>query len=362
MKIVTVIGARPQFIKAAAVSGKLKEVGIKERIIHTGQHFDTTMSEVFFRELQIPDPVYNLGIAAKRHGEMIAGMLVKIEEILIEEAPLAVMVYGDTNSTLAGALAACKLNIDVIHIEAGLRSYKKSMPEEVNRILTDQMSALLLCPSIKAKENLHSEGITENVYVCGDVMGDLFFSCLERAKNKQSDILCSAGIGSEPFSVLTCHRDGATHSPQIIKDILSAVNQLGVKVVFPVHPRTKNLIRDNGIKLPENVKELSPLGYLNMIALMHRAQFIMTDSGGMQKEAYWMGKPCFTLREETEWVETVQNGWNVLTGTNSARILQSVQSYQKPQYRPPLYGHGSAGTECAKLIVEYLERNPALQG
>lgn len=348
MKIVTILGARPQFIKAAAVSTTLRRT-IDEVIIHTGQHYDTAMSDVFFDELGIPKPAYFLQVGSGNHGEQTGKMLTEIEKILVEEKPDYVLVYGDTNSTLAGALAASKLLIPVIHVEAGLRSFNKAMPEEQNRILTDHISTLLLVPTQTAINNLQKEGIQKGVHFIGDVMYDgiLYFS--EKAK-KSSTILADLGLAENEFILCTIHRAENTNDPNRLKQICSALTESNQPIVLPLHPRTQKYIADYGITIGDNVRIIEPVGYLDMVQLEATARKIVTDSGGVQKEAFFLGKPCITLRDETEWVETIQNGWNCLVGADKKAICDAIQHFQPTSERKSYFGEGNA----AKLLVELI--------
>jgi len=349
MKIATVIGARPQFIKAAAVSRVLRTQH-QEILIHTGQHYDANMSDVFFDELHIPRPDYNLGIGSGRHGAQTGAILEQVEDVLITETPDALMVYGDTNSTLAGALAASKLHIPVIHIEAGLRSFNRRMPEEINRVLTDHLSSWLFCPTETAVKNLSAEGITAGVYKNGDVMLDAFLYNLELAKEK-SNILQTLGLSSKSFILCTIHRAENTDDPERLTQILKAVARISLPVVLPLHPRTRKIVQQLGLSsLLEKVKVIEPVGYLDMIALEAHAVKLVTDSGGVQKEAYFAGVPCITMRDETEWVETVEVGWNRLTGADEDKILNAVESFTPPADRPSIFGDGHAAEQFVTAL------------
>jgi UDP-GlcNAc3NAcA epimerase len=300
VKIVSIVGARPQFIKCAPLSRELRKEH-EEVLVHTGQHYDTKMSDIFFKELDIPEPDYNLGIGSGLHGEQTGKILSEIEKVLVKEKPDMVMVYGDTNSTLAGALATSKLYIRVAHVEAGLRSFDRQMPEEINRVLTDHISDLLFCPTQTAVENLAKEGITEGVHLVGDVMVD----ALEYNRNiaeEKSHIIEELGLEYGKYLVITVHRAGNTDSKENMSNIIGALEESGKKVVFPVHPRTEKFLREYGMwdSMPENVVVIEPVGYIDMLKLMSGAGKILTDSGGMQKEAYVLGVPCITLRENTE--------------------------------------------------------------
>jgi UDP-N-acetylglucosamine 2-epimerase len=449
MKICTIIGVRPQFIKATAVSRAIKKkegqrpifsekkkgavpnFPIEEILIHTGQHYDDGMSAVFFRELEIPEPKYNLEIGSGPHGRQTGRMLAAIEEVLLAEQPDWVLVYGDTNSTLAGVLAAAKLHIPIAHVEAGLRSFNRRMPEEINRIVADQLSTLLFCPSQVAVDNLAAEGIGGNpgraphfpsekkgrcpsfsiekkgavpifptVVVTGDVMADaLQFAAAKAAA--QSEILDRLGIQPQRYILATVHRAENTDDPQRLSHIMAALEELAERepVILPVHPRTQKILEathpsrltsDSSHLTPRaarltpdasqsttgrrahpdtsscphregvgggrpspktsGLKLIDPLGYFDIIALEKSARMLLTDSGGMQKEAYWFGVPCVTLRDETEWVETVASGWNVLTGADRSRIVTAVRTFKPPAARPPLYGDGQAAEKIVHTL------------
>jgi UDP-GlcNAc3NAcA epimerase len=327
MKILTVVGARPQFIKLAPFSKILRENGINEIIVHTGQHYDENMNDLFFKELEIPDPDYNLGIGSGNHGEQTGRMLIEIEKIILKEKPNLVIVYGDTNSTLAGALAASKLHIKLAHVEAGLRSFNKRMPEEINRVLTDHVSDILFCPTQTAVENLKNEGITNGVYLVGDVMFDalLHFS---KISDMKSNILERLNINQKEYYLATIHRAENTDDHERLKNILTAISKMDEIVVFPIHPRTRKMVNYyglNGLLKNNNVKVIDPVGYLDMLKLEKNAKAILTDSGGVQKEAFWLKVPCITLRDETEWIETVNLGWNRLVGSDVEKILEAVR-------------------------------------
>ncbi len=355
MKIVTIIGARPQFIKAAPVSRAMRATGeLQEVIVHTGQHFDTNMSQVFFDQMQIPRPDYQLGIHSMGHGAMTGRMMEGIEQVLLKEKPDWVMVFGDTNSTLAGALAAVKMQLPVAHVEAGLRSFNMRMPEEVNRILTDRISSLLFCPTLLSMENLIKEGFGHfncKIITTGDVMYDA--------------ALLFAGSATPPeglalpvrFILATIHREENTNNLSRLRDILEAINEIAtsVPVIFPMHPRTRKLSHDHGLPAPgPGVRVVDPLGYHQILYLLQYCQLVITDSGGMQKEAYFFQKPCVTLREETEWGELMEAGCNLLTGSSKLRIREAVTRFldQAPEFPPGLYGKGNASEAIAEAFLE----------
>jgi UDP-GlcNAc3NAcA epimerase len=352
MKVVSIIGARPQFIKASPICRLLRQ-SHKEILVHTGQHYDENLSDIFFEELGIPSPDFNLGIGSGSHGSQTGAMLSAIEVVLLDEKPNWVLVYGDTNSTLAGALAAAKLKIRLCHVEAGLRSYNRSMPEEINRRLTDHVSDLLLCPSETAVTNLLNEGITFGVYNVGDVMVDALEFAVDKARER-SDILTRLGIVDNGYILTTVHRAENTDNSERLKAILSAFAKIEETIIFPVHPRTSNSIKNCGIRVEEfeNVKFIEPVGYLDMVRLQQSARVIMTDSGGIQKEAYWLSVPCITLRDETEWMETVSYGWNKLVGAEPNEIINAVKSITIPTIHPPLYRSQSesASELCVRLL------------
>ncbi len=348
MKILTVVGARPQFVKAAAVSRVLREKHT-ETLVHTGQHYDEGMSQVFFRELGIPEPDYNLEVGSAGHSAQTGEMLIRMEPIFLREKPDWVLVYGDTNSTLAGALAASKLHIPVAHVEAGLRSFNRKMPEEINRVLTDHVSQLLFCPTQKAADNLKLEGVTSGVHIVGDVMYDAVLRHSDSAE-KKSSILASLGLKSKNYLLATIHRASNVDETQTLLDLLETFALLGETVVFPVHPRTRKAIQTAGFAPGGNVRLIEPIGYLDMLWLEKNARMILTDSGGVQKEAYWFGTPCITLREETEWVETVEAGWNMVVGTRRERIIDAVRSVSPPAARPNLFGDGTASENIVRLL------------
>lgn len=339
-KIITILGARPQFIKAAAVSNQFKGT-FNEILVHTGQHYDANMSDVFFEELNIPKPKYHLNIGSGSHGAQTGEMLRAIEQVLLDEKPDYVLVYGDTNSTLAGALAASKLLIPVIHVEAGLRSFNKAMPEEQNRILTDHLSTLLFVPTQTAVDNLKNEGITKGVHLVGDVMYDGILHFSQIAKEK-STILEQLQLEENGFILSTIHRAENTNNPARLKAICEGLTESKERIILPLHPRTQKYVQEYGIHLGENIQVIEPVGYLDMVRLEAAASKIVTDSGGVQKEAFFLGKPCITLRDETEWVETIENGWNVLVGAKKEEIIDALTNFQPTSQRKDYFGKGNA--------------------
>lgn len=355
-KIITIVGARPQFVKAAAVSRALRKEGVSEVLVHTGQHFDKNMSEIFFEEMNIPVPDYNLGISSLGHGAMTGRMLEGIEEVLKKEKPDVLMVYGDTNSTIAGALAAKKLGITVAHVEAGLRSFNMAMPEEVNRILTDRISDYLFCPTETAVKNLMNEGFSAfacNVLNPGDVMYDaaLYYSRLSPTKSK---IINSLELTAKPYVLATVHRQENTDSTERLNEIVQGLNDIAklMDVVVPLHPRTRKILAQNNKKC--NFTIVDPVGYFDMIELIKHSKLVLTDSGGLQKEAFFFEKYCVTMRDETEWVELVSNGFNVLSGANSTKIntFANEMLNKTPDFNVQLYGNGDASGQIARLLKE----------
>jgi len=349
VKVLTVVGARPQFIKAAPVSHVLRREH-HEFLLHTGQHYDDEMSELFFRQLHIPAPDQNLEVGSGTHGAQTGAMLAGIESVALEQKPDWVMVYGDTNSTLAGALVGAKLHIPVAHVEAGLRSYDRRMPEEVNRVVADHLSGLLLCPTESAKQNLAREGITEGVHVVGDVMFDAFQQNLEIAR-KTCRIVADLALERNGYSLLTVHRAENVDQPELLGRILRGVGESGCRVVFPVHPRTRAAFAATGLQPAENVMLIDPVGYLEMLVLEENSQAIVTDSGGVQKEAYFAGRPCITLRDRTEWTETVEAGWNVLVGTDPGAIARAMRDFRPNGQRTELFGDGHAAERVVQALA-----------
>jgi UDP-GlcNAc3NAcA epimerase len=348
MKVVSIVGARPQFIKAAPLSRELRKAH-QEVLVHTGQHYDPLLSAVFFEELDIPRPDYNLGVGSASHGQQTGEMLTRVEEILIQEDPDWVLVYGDTNSTLAGALAAVKLHIPVVHVEAGLRSFNRRMPEEINRVLTDHISTLLFCPTETAVRNLAQEGLTEGVHNVGDVMYDAALHNRRLAEEK-SRILETLRLKPKGYLLATVHRPDNTDLPQNLRSIVAALSSLEATVLLPLHPRTRKALHELGITLGGNVRAVEPVGYLDMLMLEKNARLILTDSGGIQKEAYFFAVPCVTLRQETEWVETVEAGWNVLVGADRREIVETVRSFRPQGERANLFGDGQASVKVVEIL------------
>ena len=357
MKIITIIGARPQFIKAAVVSRamRLRPDEITEVIVHTGQHFDANMSDIFFEELDIPKPHYHLGVGGGTHGQNTGRMLEKIEEVLLAEKPDYVLVYGDTDSTLAGTLAAVKLHIPVAHVEAGLRSFNRKMPEEINRILTDHASDLLFTPTATADKNLDHEGISKDkIKQVGDVMYDaaLFYGAKVEINNA---LLQTLGVASKKYALVTLHRAENVDDKDRLTAIIKGLGHYENPIILPLHPRTKKMMEGFGIAMPQNIKIIDPVGYLDMILLEKHAALIATDSGGVQKEAYFHRVPCITLRDQTEWIELVAHGANILTGADTNAIvsaLQKASGVDPSIFDTPLYGNGSTGIEIIHSLLQ----------
>jgi len=351
VKIISIVGARPQFIKCAPVSTELRKKH-EEILIHTGQHYDNELSAVFFEELEIPKPDYNLGVGSGLHGGQTGKILIAVEKVLLKEAPDMVIVYGDTNSTLAGALAAAKLPIKLAHVEAGLRSFDRRMPEEINRVLTDHASDILFCPTQTAVENLKKEGVV-GIYNVGDVMFDALLHNKEIAENK-STILEDSGLGHKQYLVATIHRPSNTDDKRNLQNIVDAFCEVDETIIFPVHPRTAKYLEEYGLyeKLKKHAKLIKPLGYLDFLKLMAHARKILTDSGGVQKEAYMLKVPCITLRTNTEWIETVEDGWNVLVGVNKERIIRMVNEFVPDIMQRNVFGDGKASGRVVKIVGE----------
>ena len=398
MKVLSIVGARPQFIKAAVVSKQIRRVGFDELLVHTGQHYDFNMSEVFFRELELPEPNYYLGIGSGRHGEQTARMLTGLEEVLLKEDPDVVVIYGDTNTTLAGALAPVKLHIPVAHVEAGLRSFNRRMPEEINRIVADHCSDILFCPTETAVQNLEREGFsnviddsdgefvrgadsnpqsairnpkseTPLVINVGDVMLDLAREVKDRLDREGcggTDILRKYGLKPREYVLTTIHRASNTDDSDNLRSILEAMRQIGnrgLKVLFPVHPRTKKALEKSDLLTMVDTDAIvtsAPVSYREMIALESEARFLLTDSGGVQKEAYFFGVPCVVAREETEWTELVEIGWNRIAGARTEALIAAAEAILSEDFankpRPDFYGDGRASARIGGVLKWFVER------
>ena len=355
-KILTIVGARPQFVKASALSRALQAEGIPEILVHTGQHFDENMANIFFREMEIPEPQYNLGINSLSHGAMTGRMLEEIEKVISVEKPGVVVVYGDTNSTLAGALAAAKLHIPVAHVEAGLRSFNMKMPEEVNRILTDRISSFLFCPTSTAVYNLKKEGFDHfpaEIIQCGDVMYDVALH-YSRLSAEKSNVAARLDLTSQPFVLVTLHRQENTDDLSRLQEILEALNQLSgaYRIVLPLHPRTRKVMAEKGMAL--SFEPIDPVGYFDMIELLKGCSFVVSDSGGLQKEAFFFAKHCLVVRDETEWTELVELGYNFLVGADSDKILETSRklSASPASFSDRPYGRGDAARQIAGILKD----------
>ena len=346
--ICSIVGARPQFIKAATISRAFrKHTKIDEKIIHTGQHYDANMSDIFFDGLGIPTPSYQMHHGNLTHGQMTGRMIESLEEVFLKEQPDAILIYGDTNSTLAGAIAAIEIDIPVIHIEAGLRSYNRKMPEEMNRILSDQVSDLLFCPTKTAVENLKNEGISAGVHMVGDVMHDATLYAIEQTRGK-NELLKKLDLIDKPYGVCTLHRAENTNNEHRFKKLIAFLEEQAQerKIIFPVHPRTHKIMAERGLA-PRGVTQIDPLDYFELAELLANCELVLTDSGGLQKEAYFHRKPCITLRDETEWVETITSGWN---------RLWTVPEWRGDRDNIVDYGLGNAAEITVQLIAEHLNK------
>ncbi len=349
MKILSIVGARPQFIKAAPVSRALRQRH-EEILVHTGQHYDQELSAVFFAEMGIPEPDYNLGVGSGAHGRQTARMLTALESLMEQARPDWVLVYGDTNSTLAGALAAAKLNVPLAHVEAGLRSFNRAMPEEVNRVLTDHCADLLFCPTPTAVDHLAAEGISDGVHLVGDVMYDALLAFLPRVD--ETAVLTRYEVTAGQYVLATAHRAANTDDPARLTALLDCLALSRWPVLLPLHPRTAAALQKFNLPVPDGIRLVEPVSYLPMLALEKNARCIMTDSGGVQKEAYLLGVPCITLREETEWVETAVHGWNVITGLDRQKVAAALAAPRPPAARMPLFGDGTAAVQISQLLAD----------
>ena len=347
MDIVTVVGARPQFIKAAVVSHALASAGISERIVHTGQHYDPGMSDVFFSELGIPSPAINLDVGSGSHAAQTGAMMIGLEKYLMQQRPDWLLVYGDTNSTLASSLVGAKMGIPIAHVEAGLRSFNQKMPEEINRIVTDRLSHLLFCPTQTAVSHLKAEGMTRGVHLTGDVMLDATrFFAKRAAENRPIDAVLG-DLKLPSYYLATVHRAENTDHPERLQSILAAFAQIESAIVWPVHPRTRNLL--SRFTMPQNLHIIEPVPYLSMLTLITSASKVLTDSGGLQKEAVWLNTPCITMRDETEWTETLVGGWNQIVGASTNDIVQAIS--KEPVGPAPLFGEVAGGTASQHICT-----------
>lgn len=349
-KILHVVGARPQFVKMALVTEAARNIGcIRTVVVHTGQHYDCNMSDVFFRQLKMRKPAYNLGVGSGPGTQQIAKMIKGLGVIFAKERPDAVVVYGDTNSTLAGAVAAKKAGAKLVHIEAGLRSFNRSMPEEINRIMTDSVSDIMICPTKTAIENLRAEGITNGVFRVEDVMLDMLVR-YSRIAERRSGVLRRLRLVKGAYYLATVHRSYNTDDIARLKRLIEAFGALAKPVIFPVHPRTKHIIAKHGIRLAGNIVGIEPVPYVDMLMLEMNAAAILTDSGGVQKEAYFLKIPCVTLREETEWVETVESGWNILAGVDKRKIAKALAHFASRKNRRDKRGSYSDLSSARKIL------------
>jgi UDP-N-acetylglucosamine 2-epimerase len=348
VRIVSIVGARPEFVQSVPVS-KALQGRHEEILVHTGQHYDYLMSQSFFDELQISPPAYNLGVGSGAHSQQLAGMLVGLEDILRKESPDLVIVRGDTNSTLAGALAAAKAHIPTAHIEAGERSFDRRMPEEVNRLVADTLADVHFCASRAAVQHLAEEGIRDSVHWVGDVMLDTLMTSLPLARLR-SKVLGRLGVQPRGYALTTIHRAANTDDPIRLGRIVEALNRVPETVILPLHPRTRLALDHLGMNLGTHIRPIDPVSYFDMLVLEENARLIATDSGGVQREAYFLGVPCLTLREETEWIATVSAGWNKLVGTTPEVTLEAWTTFQPPAWRPPVYGDGTAALRIAQIL------------
>ena len=350
----TLIGARPQFIKASMLSRAFLKAGISEALVHSGQHYDKRISQIFFDELELPTPVANLHVGSGSHASQTARIMIGLDEFIAESSPFDfVILFGDTNTTIAGAIVAAKIGIPIVHVEAGLRSFNLEMPEEVNRIVTDRLSKLLFCPTKSAIDNLLDEGVKEGVFLAGDVMYDATIHFSSMADRNLKKNLADA-LNAREYFLTTIHRASNTNNRDRLASILDSLGNLDLPVLFPIHPRTRESIKD--LKLSENIKIMKPAGYLEMLSLIKTAKAVITDSGGLQKEAYWLKVPCITLRQQTEWTETLQGNWNQLVGADPNLLYQAVSNLLNPrgEYKP--FGLAENGSFATEFITSTLEK------
>lgn len=352
MRVLSIVGARPQFVKAALLSREFRARGIDERLAHTGQHYDERMSDVFFSELELPEPHWHLGVGSGSHADQTAQMMMRLEPVVLECDPDCVLVYGDTNSTLAGALVAAKLSVPLVHVEAGLRSFDKTMPEEVNRLVADRLGDLLLAPSASSARQLQSEGITAPIEIVGDLMVDLALLAADRLPSRPA-ILDRFDVKEKAFAVATIHRAANTDNTAVFARLIAGLRKAGMPVVFPVHPRTRPLVEAFRVGANDGITTCEPLSYLDMLALQKHARVVLTDSGGMQKECITLGTPCVTLRDRTEWVETLTDGWNVIAGSDSAAIARAAQR-ATPAERIFPFGAGDSARRIVDVMLAHV--------
>jgi UDP-GlcNAc3NAcA epimerase len=355
MRILSVVGARPEFVQAGLLSNAIRKTHT-EILVHTGQHYDYLMNEVFFRDLGLCAPEHNLGVGSASHAVQTGEIMIRMEQVLLQEKPDCVIVRGDTNSTLGAAIAAVKIGMPVVHVESGMRSHNRAMPEEINRILTDHLSNLLFCSTDSAVHNLSLEGIDVGVHCVGDVMCDaaLYFAPFAAARSQVRERL---GLRAKDYLLVTVHRSSNTDQIENLRQIFHALNQLKSQVVFPVHPRTQSVLKEANIEARTHIKLIEPVGYLEMLDLENGARKILTDSGGVQREAYYLGVPCITLRDETEWVETVEDGWNVLVGSDASRIVDAVECFEPSRGKPAgRYGDGHASEKIVEILGQEVKK------
>ena len=355
MIVLHIFGARPQFVKTAMLA-KAWQGKCEQLFLHTGQHYDFNLSDVFINDLGMPTPDINLGVGSALPSAQTAQMMIGIENYLQKKNPDCIFVYGDTNSTLAGALVASQMHLPLIHVEAGLRSFNRSMPEEINRVVTDRLSNLLFCPTRTAQANLEKEGITQDVFLSGDVMADALDFYRENLAHTEA-VLKEYDLKEKGFILLTIHRQGNVDSCENLNTIISAIREIPQTIVLPLHPRTKKMLTVFQIEIPKNIKVIAPLEYTKMLILEQAARCILTDSGGIQKEAYLLGTPCITLRNETEWIETVQAGWNILVGADQEKIISAYKNFHPNGERPPLFGNYHASEMIVEKTLDWMNKN-----
>jgi UDP-GlcNAc3NAcA epimerase len=352
----TIVGARPEFIQTAPVSKAIRR-RFTELLVHTGQHYDGNMSDVFFTDLDLPEPELNLGVGSGSHAEQTGQMMIRMEEAMLREKPDWVLVFGDTNSTIAGALTAAKLHIPIAHVEAGLRSYDRTMPEEVNRVLTDHISTVLFAPTQAAVDNLAREGITDGVRLVGDVRVDVLLGVMDKAQAQQARLFAQTGLSEgQPFALATIHRASNTDDQERLKAIVEVMSTLEIPVVLPVHPRLRKMMGEFGFQFSGNVRAIDPVGFLDMAALLDACEIVITDSGGLQKEAYMLRRPCVTVRDTTEWIETVESGWNRLCEPSPAEFKAAVAAAraEPPTQHPDFYGAPGVSDRICDVLAESL--------
>ncbi|MAS32553.1 MAG: UDP-N-acetylglucosamine 2-epimerase (non-hydrolyzing) [Anaerolineaceae bacterium] len=359
MKVMTVVGTRPEFIQIAPLTRSLRRRGHQEILVNTGQHYDDNMSRVFFRELDLPEPEISLGVGGGTHAEQTGQMMIALEPVMLREKPDFVVVYGDTNSTIAGALTAAKLHMPIVHVEAGLRSFDRNMPEEINRVLTDHISNILFSPTNVAVNNLKNEGVTSGVYNVGDVRTDVVLGIVPRARERQAALLESAGLqAGEAFALATIHRASNTDSETRLRQIVDSFGAAEIPVLLPVHPRLRKMLDTFGLAFNDNVRTVEPLGFLDLIAALDACEIVITDSGGLQKEAYMLRRPTITVRDTTEWIETVEAGWNRLCEPEPAAFLAAIQAARgdTPAEHPDFYGAEGVSDRMIDVLETALQK------